>query len=434
MENFLEVKEFDSITTKKEYEGKPGYGYLDKKNFEDLLRFIREYTADDKDSDALDFMRTTYRRDIGDGITIRNYVGLIQLPSGFQVQILPKIDFCDLNTTKCDLNTTKTVFLRMLKSLEDFEGKVFCNANLDIDNMNIYEIFINMYLQEVWRLVKRGLKSGYVGQEDNLNAFKGKLLFGEQIKHNLAHKERFYVAFDEFHPNRPENRLIKATLLKLGRKTKSPENAKEIRQLLVFFEFVDASVNYQNDFNSVIIDRNMTEYEKLMQWSRVFLFDKSFTTFSGSDNAAALLFKMDKLYERYVAKEVKKKMGDEWIVSVQDTEKYLFDDDPKKFSLRPDIVLTNRSTGEKVIMDTKWKRLSKNAHNYGISISDMYQMYAYSKKYGAENIWLLYPHNSEFQNGSISPYKSSDGTTVHVFFVDLVKMDDTMNTLKNSIK
>jgi 5-methylcytosine-specific restriction enzyme subunit McrC len=37
------------------------------------------------------------------------------------------------------------------------------------------------------------------------------------LKLNLAHKERFYVGFDEYQVNRPENRLIKSTLLKLQR-------------------------------------------------------------------------------------------------------------------------------------------------------------------------------------------------------------------------
>lgn len=34
--------------------------------------------------------------------------------------------------------------------------------------------------------------------EDNLNCYKGKLLTSEHIKRNLAHGERFDVAYDEF--------------------------------------------------------------------------------------------------------------------------------------------------------------------------------------------------------------------------------------------
>ena len=82
-------------------------------------------------------------------------------------------------------------FLRMLRSMKDFPSKVFNDASLKIDHMNLYEIFINMYLQEVRHLVKRGIKSAYISQEDNLRYYKGKLLVGQHLRNNLVHKERF---------------------------------------------------------------------------------------------------------------------------------------------------------------------------------------------------------------------------------------------------
>ena len=72
---------------------------------------------------------------------------------------------------------------------------------------------------------------------------------------------------------------MKSTLEKLQKITTSAENSKEIRQLLTAFELVESSVNYQKDFSKVVIDRNTKDYEMLMQWSKVFLMNKSFTTF-----------------------------------------------------------------------------------------------------------------------------------------------------------
>ena len=114
--------------------------------------------------------------------------------------------------------------------------------------MSLYEIFISMYIQEVRQLVKRGIKSAYISDEDNQNFLKGKLLINHHIKKNIVHKQRFYVAYDEFHSNRPENKLIKATLLKLLHVTQSSKNAKDIKQLLVAFEMVEPSINYNKDF------------------------------------------------------------------------------------------------------------------------------------------------------------------------------------------
>ncbi len=431
MRKLFEVKEFDSIICNSDYKDNDSYKYLVKKQFENLELFIHEFSGSEENADALDFMRIDYRRNVGDRITIKNYVGLIQMKDGFQVQILPKIAFGDEEDS--GNAKTKRVFLRMLRSMKDFPSKIFNDASLKVEQMNLYEIFINMYLQEVRHLVKRGIKSAYVSQEDNLRYYKGKLLVGQHLRANLVHKERFYVGYEEFLSNSPENRLVKSTLEKLQKITSSAENSKEIRQLLTAFELVESSTNYQKDFSKVVIDRNTKDYEMLMQWSKVFLMNKSFTTFSGSTTSRALLFPMESVYESYVSQQMKKVFRpDGWDISTQDKGHYLFMNPRKKFALRPDIVLTKDD--HTVIMDTKWKNLINNEKkNYGISQSDMYQMYAYSKKYKTSEIWLLYPINDEMRNSKPIKFDSEDGTTVNLFFVDVANIEDSLLVLKNDI-
>ena len=354
------------------------------------------------------------------------------MKNGYQIQILPKISFT--NSDDSENRNTKKIFLNMLRSMRDFPSKVFNNSNIQVERMNLYEIFINMYLQEIRRLIKIGIKSDYIFKEDNLNYYKGKLLTSQHFKINLVHKERFYVAYDEFNPNRVENKLIKATLLKLQKLTTSAENSKEIRQLLVFFEIIDASMNYTADFSKVRINRSNRDYEMIMQWSKVFLLNKSFTTFSGNNNSRALLFSMEKVYESYVAKHLKKILGEDgWNVSSQDRGYYLFTKPRLQFALIPDIVCKR---GERtIIMDTKWKKLVNNERiNYGISQSDMYQMYAYSKKYKASEIWLLYPLNDEMKEHSEISFNSGDGTTVNIYFVDLENIQSSLEVLRDKIR
>lgn len=432
MDKLLEVREFDVITGNSDYKDDDNFKYLHKDAFAELVEFIHEFAGDEQNADALDFMRVGYKRNVGDIVTIKNYVGLIQMKNGYQIQVLPKISFGDRD----DLANAKTkrTFLKMLRSMKDFPSKVFNNASLKVDKMNLYEIFINMYLQETRKLVKHGIKSAYVQQEDNLRYYKGKLQVSKHINQNLVHKERFYVAYDEFHPNRAENKLVKATLLKLQKITNSAENSKEIRQLLTAFENVEVSVNYQKDFANVSIDRNTSDYKVLMQWSKVFLMDKSFTTFSGKNQSRALLFPMESVYESYVAQNIKKVMCPYgWDVSMQDKQYYLFMEPRKQFSLRPDIVL--RKGDRTIIMDTKWKRLINNERkNYGISQADMYQMYAYSKKYSTSEIYLLYPVNDEMRNHVDILFDSGDGTKVNVFFVDVTDIEENLMVLKQKLE
>ena len=431
MNKFLEVKEFDIITGNPNFKNDEKYKYLDTVAFENLIEFIHQFTGNEEVADALDFMRISYKRNIGNIVSIKNYVGLIQMKNGYQIQILPKINFT--NSEDLENRNTKKIFLNMLRSMKDFPSKVFNNSNIQVDRMNIYEIFINMYLQEIRRLIKIGLKSDYIFKEDNLNYYKGKLLTSQHFKMNLVHKERFYVAYDEFNPNRVENKLIKATLLKLQKLTTSAENSKKIRQLLVFFEMIDASMNYIADFSKVRINRSNKDYETIMQWSKVFLLNKSFTTFSGSNNSRALLFPMEKVYESYVAKYLKKILEkDGWDVSSQDRGYYLFIEPRLQFALIPDIICKHGK--RTIIMDTKWKKLINNERiNYGISQSDMYQMYAYSKKYKTSEIWLLYPLNDEMKEHSEISFNSGDGTTVNIYFVDLENIQSSLEVLRNKI-
>lgn len=427
MDKLLEIREFESITCSEEY--KDQYHYLNPQTFAELENFILAFSEKEQ-ADAIDFLKIGVRRNVGKVIQAKNYVGLIQMKNGYQVQVLPKV-------SSGGLEESKKTFLRMLRSMKDFPSKVFNDANLKMDRMNLYEIFINMYIQEVRNLMKKGLRSAYLPVENNVNYYKGKLTVREQIKKNLVHKERFYVGYDEFDVNRPENRLIKSTLLKLQKLSSSAVNIKEIRQLLHHFELVKPSMNYPKDFSRVVIDRNTKDYEMLMRWSKVFLLNQSFTTFSGQTSARAILFPMEKVFEAYVAQNLKRVLADlPWEISTQDKGYYLFNC-PKQFALRPDIVIT-RENGRKVVLDTKWKSLYNNPRqNYGISQGDMYQMYAYSKKYDTSEIWLVYPVNEEMKEAEIS-FESlrQDGeveTKVRLFFVDVTDIKDSLGLLKEKL-
>lgn len=71
--------------------------------------------------------------------------------------------------------------------------------------------------------------------------------------------------------------------------------------------------------------------------------------------------------------------------------------------------------------------------NYGISQADMYQMYAYSKKYGTEEIWLLYPLNKEMRGHAPISFVCGDislNTRVRLHFVDLENEERFVESLE----
>lgn len=443
MPKVIIVREFDKITCNENYKDYPEYVYIEEKYFNKIKEFIKNEDAKNEDAkndeSILEFSSFNIRKNIGDTITFKNFVGVLNIDDSLQIEILPKIDFIvEAEDAKIDLiRSTKEIFLRMIKSLLNISNKTFSNAKIDIHKMPIFEIFISMYITEVREITKRGLKSAYFQVEDNKKVLKGKLLFNKHIKHNLVHKEKFYVEYDEYGLNRSENKILKSTLLKLQKITSSYQNAKQIKQELVHFDEVDESYNYDYDFSKITINRNNRLYEQALSWSKIFLTNNSFSSFSGKSNSTAILFPMEKVYEEYVAKELRKaSIKKSWRLKTQDKQYSLFNSlngNPiNGFKLQPDIVLSKYD--KLIILDTKWKRLSTN-YNYGILQADMYQMYAYSKKYNTSEVWLLYPLTSDMKQykDNIIRYSSDDNVNVSIYFVDLNDIGKDMEKLINLI-
>ena len=382
---------------------------------------IRGYVQDNPDPEGRWVMETRSR-------TIRaiNYVGVIQTSRGTTIEILPKVD---LDGGK-DKKREREIFLRMLRHWRDGPCRNFNNADVRaLKNFPLLEAFIGMFLKDVHELTRRGLACAYNEIEENRHTLKGKLLIAKNLRHNLIHKERFYVQYQEFSANRPINRLLKSTLLLLQRLSRSETNRSHIRQARLYFEDIPASSNVDADLVRARVDRTMPLYNRLFPWARLFLKRASPTTWKDRNPALALLFPMERIFEDYVAHLICMAAVDTgWKVKTQESSYHLIEKNPKnkpEFRLRPDIV-TRRNTGERRevrVMDTKWKRLSgDDKKHHDISQSDLYQMYAYGKKYHTEKdaapaLYLLYPRNKNFKEQL--EYKYETGLRLTIFPVDL---------------
>lgn len=388
-----------------------------------------------EDTDALKLMGVSARKGVGKIITAKNYVGVITMNDGTTIEILPKIfshaAFTDEEEKE---KKVKKLLIDMLKTLRNTPFKSLQATNVNIDKLSIFEIFIRMFVDEVFYIVKRGLKCDYETIQSNENVFKGKMVFAVQIKHNYAHKERSFVEYDEFNTNRAENKILKSTLSYLYKCTTSSRNKSDIKTLLNAFNSVDESNEYKSDFAKIVPDRKTADYQTALMWSKVFLMGKSFTSFSGSEVAFALLFPMETLFESYIAAQLKKMLGhSEYSLSAQDKTYHLFDG-PRKFLMKPDIVIKNKALAQVFVMDTKWKVLSADKANYAISQADMYQMYAYQKKYTSENVTLLYPLTEKVDPNQNIEFLSNDGTVIRIRFVDLFDLSNSLNAIVGEIK
>jgi 5-methylcytosine-specific restriction enzyme subunit McrC len=401
-----------------------GCALLEASVFDELEKFVLENSREDDGPSR--FLNIAYKRGTGKILRAQNYVGLIETKSGVNIEILPKI--YDADETSYD--RTRLLLLKMLKCLRDAPFKRSSLSSVKTSKMPLLDIFISMFLEELSTLIKRGIKSGYIQYEDNSKFYKGKLLVNKQINHNLVHKERFYVQFDEYSKNKPENRIIKSTLKYLNDKTNDSRLQRAIREHIFVFDEADFSTDIKADFNKCENSRSMSDYDVILKWCKIFLTGESFTNYRGSSIAYSLLFPMEKIFESYVAKHIRQsEYFNGWKVLTQDSRFYLIED-PKRFKLKPDIVIMK--DGALVILDTKWKLLYDDADkNYGISQGDLYQMFAYAKKYDCKQIVLLYPLNNRVSSmpDQIQFCYDSD-IRVNAYFIDLEDMDESLKGLK----
>ena len=202
------------------------------------------------------------------------------------------------NPPKCKVCEAKALLLKMLQSLKDSPFKQSHFAHLKLTKMPLLEIFILMFLQELEKLVKKGLKSDYIVCEENRNFLKGKLLFHQNLKLNFAHRERFFTSSDEFSVNIAPNRIIKSTLELLNTQNLSTNTSAKLMQMRFIFLDIPPSQSIDKDLSKCQNLGYFRNYKMILQWCEIFLKRKSFAPYQ-KDSKAYALYGEQTIHERH---------------------------------------------------------------------------------------------------------------------------------------
>ncbi len=336
---------------------------------------------------------------------VRNYVGVISTNDGTQIEILPKINN-KINDEK-DLEKTRKILLRMLGVVTGIKSLEATEADLKTFKQPLHEVLITIFLNKITAIVKRGIRFDYNRIAAHEKFLKGSLRLTQQIHEPPYNQHLFHIEYDEYSANRVENQLIKSALLQITKWTKSI-NLKRARKLLNAFYQVDESHNYSRDlqlWQNHAQDKNIDYYQSSFPLIRLILNQQNPFTQKAHDKGVSFLFPMEKLFEKYVAEKLKIKANANYQIKTQERKKSLaqFQDKPV-YRLQPDIVIYDKNNTPLWVLDTKWKRIDGNDpipqknknNNYSIKQSDMYQLYAYAKKYKIKQLMLIYPQWENF--------------------------------------
>jgi len=355
-----------------------------------------------------------------------NHVGVLTTRRGRPIEILPKIDLAAGAHSDEDNEETRKVFLEMLRVWRGLRHAELPPSSIrSLKRFPMLEAFVFLFLHNLAHLARHGLARRYVPVEDNLPYLRGRLLFREQLRQNLTNSARFFVAHDEFNANRPANRLIRSTLSRLGRSVRNDGNRQLLRELSDAFSDVPASTDPATDWRRHSVDRTMQHYKPVMAWVRLFLFGEGLATYRGKHENQSLLFPMEEIYEDFVTHSFRRWQS-EYGVQPQGPQEPLACC-PKAFWMKPDITLQKSGVPE-FILDAKWKRLKSEAEEpakRGIIQADMYQLYAYGKRYGCETVALVYPRTDDFDEPV--RFVLHDGLTLLCLPFDVSQPNDSVS-------
>ncbi|WP_258879391.1 McrC family protein [Fusobacterium animalis] len=278
-EKIFTFREFQKITYNK-----------NKKIFFKLKKYIKDNNLEDD----YEFFKITKAV-----IIPQNFVGTIPLDD-IQIEILPKIPLVENN-----IEAEKIRFLEILQSIDYFKEKIFSNSKIEITDTSILEIFIYLFIEEVEKILKKGLIYKYVDKNRNLNIFKGKLDINSHIKYNFSHKERFFMKFDKFLMDSLENIIIKLTIQKLKKVSINPKNKENLNKIGHYFENVSILENSIENLKCLTFNRMNDYYKNAIQWAKIFLDNQSSSIFSTNNGKMlSVLFPMETIFENYIANKL----------------------------------------------------------------------------------------------------------------------------------
>lgn len=349
-------------------------------------------------------------------LKLDNYVGVIQTPCGTILEIVPKH-----HTEVESLSDARALLRKLLLSLLDLPTRNVGSASLQLFDAPMSEWVMGQFLAELDMLVSRGLRFDYQHVSEELPFLRGQLNLNQQVRQPPGRDHRFHVRHEIYQPDRPENRLLKSALDIVRLSTRDTSNWRIAQELSFRLADIPASRQIQHDLRAWGQDRLMAHYKSVKPWCELVLNQQMPMAVAGEFQGISLLFPMEKLFERFVAKWLRNFLAADLDVRMPARSESLCVHQQKPiFQLEPDILIADANN--RWILDTKWKLLNvaNRMDKYGLSQSDFYQLFAYGQKYlgGTGHMALIYPRTEIFRS-PLDTFDFGGGLSLEVLPFDL---------------
>lgn len=343
------------------------------------------------------------------GVKFRHYVGVLQV-GRLTIEILPKAD----KHENADKKHWQSVLISMLKTCRLLKIESLSNAQLRLQQHFILDLYFELFIEEVEKLLHEGLIKKYRNTIDNQSAMRGRMHFSKQIQHNTVHKTRFFVEHSTYDFDHLFNQILSQTISVLQRIVKNPLLLDKLQRLQLHFPKVE-HINIQaHHFHNLQFDRKSQRYRTALEISRLILLNYSPDIRGGNHDVLAMLFDMNVLFEEFIFRQLKRLEYSENIEVIGQPSRKFWINPKSSRSLRPDILI--QKDDETIILDTKWKVLKRTSP----SDQDLRQMYAYANIFKASKTVLIYPKVFDFQNFVQGVFNQNDKLSCDLLFVNVI--------------
>jgi len=398
MARLIQIFEHESLTLIEDEHGR----FLKKEELEKLYEF------NDRNGNI-------YFTGIKRGVRFSSFVGVIQI-GGLTLEILPKTDR-QAHYEQNDYDTWRKVLLRMLAICQRIRVDAVSEASLNRRYSSLLDLYFVMYLEEINQLIHQGLIKKYRKESGNLYALKGRIVFPRQIQQNLIHQERVYTEHQVYDYEHLLNQILLKGVSILSIISHNPLIRDRINRIKLDFPEISEITITQQHFDNLRLNRKSEPYRRALNIARMIILNYRPDIKTGQENMLALLFDMNKLWEEYVYRMLKRCESPTLKIKEQKSKVFW-----EQRRIRPDIVVEYKTNGtaQTYIIDTKWKIID----TIDPADNDLKQMFAYNLYWNAGKSMLLYPRhaNQKDMEGSFAKLLEHHGENqCSLGFVDVLK-------------
>ncbi len=353
------------------------------------------------------------------------WTGVLRI-DGMQIEILPKVSRDDDE----EHTQARDVLLTMLSYAGEVPVRPRELASIRAKTADLGELLAAIFAERLLDQLRRGPDRGYVTERENLTTLRGRLLVRDHVVRNAVHRERFFCEHDHFVEDTALNRVLRGTCEVLSDRVESASTLDALDHCLHCLAEVTSVPLTSELLGKVTITRQNERFGPLFQFCTMLIEGTSPTTRGGARETFSLLYDMNAVFERFVAgfvaEEVLRRMpGWKLHPKSRGHRRHLVrSGDRGLLRLEPDILL--HGPGDEVlVVDTKWKRLMASREDQSVSRADLYQLYAYSQRYGARRSVLLYPHvtgASERTFDVLIEHDRASDQSIEVRYIDITNV------------